>query len=90
MQDKDKILSLINNYVVHCGGDPKNATGEADLAAISSLLEPTKEVTEALSMLERYLLAQSQTQMKTGLFSGAEGNMLFKLSQIKSFLGISK
>lgn len=91
MQHKDKILNLINEYAATCGGDPDGADPQAKaeiLAKITELLTAPKHIEEAVEMLDGYLMDRSQEQMKTGLISGAEGNMMFKLNQIKDFLNI--
>jgi hypothetical protein len=85
---KNKIISQIVAYVYTCGGDPDTTEANQALEAIKQNLNPPDNIKEAVEQIESYLLAQSKAQAKTGRFSGAEGNMLFKLSLIKDFLGI--
>lgn len=92
MKNKKKIIELINHYVYCCGGNPDSGVDPVDkeqtFKELDSLLDAPENIKEAVNMLEGYLLSRSQEQAKTGRFSGAEGNMMFKLSQIKDFLGI--
>lgn len=92
MKHKDKILSLVNSYAAICGGDPDGADAterNAELTKITEFLTAPESVKEAINQLEEYLLDRSKSQMATGLLSGAEGDILFKLNQIKDFLAIT-
>ena len=81
-------MGQIVAYVYTCGGDPDTVEANQALEAIKQNLAAPDNIKEAVAQIEGYLLAQSKAQAKTGLFSGAEGNMLFKLSLIKDFLGL--
>lgn len=95
--NKTKLWDAINQYTETCGGDPsKNVQGntsrQAAVVAVEQCLNPDPNIVEALEMLEGYITARSQELMKIQppVFSGAEGNMLFKISQIKQYLGIKE
>ena len=92
---KQKLWDVIHEYVRACGGDPSsmgygNEARKQAIVAVETVVFPevSPALFEAVNQIESYIKNQAQQRRINSpeAISGAEGNMLFKLSLIREAL----
>lgn len=91
----DKTLkSLLTDYVKACGGSPiETELTKSSLGQIENYLSQNpsnQEINEYLTMIENYIENHAQEKLKIHppVFSGAEGNLIFKINLIRQKLNL--
>lgn len=94
--DKKTLNDLINHHVQVSLGDPSrdSVAAQNSRKALADVIDGicSEDIEKNLNMLEDYILNISQENMKKypDRMSGAEGNLLFKINQIKKLLQIKE